>query len=112
MTLRVDANGYSDYKGTHVSVFAAILKGRYDAELKWPFIGKITFTLLNQMKYKNHHQEILDFTSEDNAQVGGVVWGYADFIPHSELGYDPDRNTQYLKDNTLCFRMSVDTASS
>ena len=38
MTLEVDANGYGRGEGTHVSVFAAILEGEYDAELKWPFV--------------------------------------------------------------------------
>ena len=45
MTLEVDAN---------VSVFAAILEGEYDAELKWPFVGKVHITLLNQLNDRNH----------------------------------------------------------
>ena len=36
MTLKVYANGFDTDKGTHVSVFAPILVGKYDAELKWP----------------------------------------------------------------------------
>ena len=108
MTLRVYANGDGSGKGTHVSVYAPILKGRYDAELKWPFIGKITCTLLNQLADKNHHLKILNMANEDNTQAGGPAWGYGQFIPHSKLGYDPGKNTQYLKDDTLYFRMSVE----
>ena len=32
------------------------------------------------------------------------------FIPQSALGYDAVNNSQYLKDDTLYFRMSVEPA--
>ena len=47
MAIEVYANGNGDAEGTHVSVFAYIVEGRYDTQLKWPFVGKITFTLLS-----------------------------------------------------------------
>ena len=109
MALRVYANGGGISKGTHVSVLAPILKGKYDAQLKWPLIGKVTFTLLNQLEDKNHHQHILELTAENNAQAGSA-WGYHDFIPHSALDYAAVNNRQYLKDDPLCFRMSVEPA--
>ena len=109
MALRVDANGLGPGRGTHVRVGARILKGEYDAQLKWPLIGKITFTLLNQLEDKNHRQYILGLTAEKNAQVGRE-WGYPQFIPHSALDYDAVNNTQYLKDDTLYFTISVEPA--
>ena len=42
MCLGVDANGYDDGKGSHVSVFVYMMKGEYDDSLKWPFRGYIT----------------------------------------------------------------------
>ena len=110
MALGVYANGDGPAKGTHVSVFAPILKGKYDAQLKWPFTGNVTFTLLNQLEDKNHHQDIMEQTAEQNAQAGGTIWGYSQFIRHSALDYDAVNNTQYLKDDTLYFRMSVEPA--
>ena len=113
VALRVDANGYGDGKGTHVSVFSSFLEGEYDDQLKWPFIGKITLTLLNQLENKNHYQMTAPATAASNLQVGNTCtheWGYAQFIPHSALDYDVVNNTQYLKDNTLYFRMSVKPA--
>ena len=110
MALRVDANEDEDGEGTHVSVFTIFRKGEYDAQLTWPFTGKITFTLLNQLEDKNHYQDIMEMTAEDNAQVGSPSWGYRQFIPHSALDYDAVYNTQYLKDDTLFFRMSVEPA--
>ena len=105
MTLRVYANGYGNSEGTHVTVSAPILKGKYDGMLQWPFSGKITFTLLNQLEDKSHLARTL---TTHNGRAGGPAWGYLCFIPHSGLAHDPVKNTQYLKDDTLYFKMSVE----
>ena len=106
MSLVVDANGWGPCKGTHVSVHAVILKGEYDAELKWPFVAEVTYTLLNQLEDSNHHTRTL---SLDNTQVGSR-WGIPGFIAHSALAHDPFENMQYLKDDTLYFKVSVQVA--
>ena len=82
--LDVDANGYDEGEGTHVSVFACIVKGDYDAELNWPFVGNITFTLLNQLADKNHHSNRITVTKENNVRVENN-WGFRTFTPHSGL---------------------------
>ena len=38
-------NGIKEGKGSHLSVFVAIVKGEYDNILGWPFKGKVTFGL-------------------------------------------------------------------
>ena len=45
-----------------------------------------------------------------NPLAGGVgALGFlSGFIPHSALGHDPVKNTQYLKDDTLYFRVFVE----
>ena len=95
-------------RGLHVSVYAPILKGDYDAKLKWPFPGKVNFTLLNQLEDKNHYTGVMTLDTADNAIVGGIRWGCPKFIPHSALAHDPVKNTQYLKNNALYFRMEVE----
>ena len=107
MTIRVDANGNGSGKGTHVSIFASILEGKYDTELSWPFVGKVTFTLLNQLEDKNHRTLISTFDLSRDARVLSC-WGFKGFIPHSKLAHDPVKNAQYLKDDTLYFRLSVE----
>ena len=107
MTLEVYAKGH-EVKGTYVSVYVPILKGKYDAELKWPFIGKVTFTLLNQLEDKNHHTQVMTLDATDNALIGSA-WGLDRFIQHSIL--TQSANTQYLKDDTLYFRLSVEVAN-
>ena len=107
MQMEVVANGDKDGKDTHVSVYIQMLEGKYDAELNWPFVGKITIELLNQQFDYNHHEETGNLTKE-KMMVVGKRRGYSKFIPHSELAGDRLGYTQYLKNDTLYFRVSVD----
>ena len=34
--------------GTQISVFFVVMRGQYDALLRWPFRQKVTFTLMDQ----------------------------------------------------------------
>ena len=61
---RVYANGNGDGKGTHVSVFAHLMKGDNDDYLTWPFTGTVTFELLDQLESKNHHKMIARFVEK------------------------------------------------
>lgn len=109
MACRVYANGDGDGKGTHLSVRAALLEGKSDSELSWPFAGSITFTLLNQLEDKNHYSSTTTLNIEHNAVVG-IDWGKPKFVLHSKLDYDEGKNTQYLMDDRLYFRVSVEVA--
>ena len=46
--INVDANGAGDGKGTHVSVFAWLMKGDNDDSLTWPFTGSVTIACTTQ----------------------------------------------------------------
>ena len=107
MALRVYANGTGMGENSHVSVSAVFLEGTHDPELKWPFTGKLTFILLNQLQDDDHYQRTINLTINDEMLVGSDR-GRAKFIPHKALAQA--RNTQYLKDDTLYFRMSVEPA--
>ncbi len=107
MNIAVCANGRGDGEGSHVSVGASIIEGKYDDELNWPFLGKVTFELLNQLEDKDHHSMELELTPKENTNAGDN-WGYSKYIPHSQLSCDSASNTQYLKDDTLYFRMYVE----
>ena len=110
MALRVDANGVGDSVGTHVAVFGSILTGKFDATLRWPFVGKFTFTLLNQLEDRNHYTRDVSITTELNIRAHSTSWGFPAFISNSALAHDSVENTQYLKDDTLYFRLSVEVA--
>ena len=108
MCILIYPNGYGDGEGegTHVSVFTKLLEGRYDNNLHWPFLGTVTYELLNQLGDDNHHRMVRTFTTRDNTSVS-CIESYSKFIPHSSLGHNSATNTQYLLDDTLYFRVSV-----
>ena len=109
MCLRIYVNGNSTGKGTHVSVFTCLLIGEYDDYLTWPFTGTFTIELLNQLENQNHHHEMLtipaDKFSEKVLKEERRGRGYPEFISHTDLA--KQSQCQYLKDNTLIFRVSV-----
>ena len=114
MCLAVYANGYRAGKGTHVSVYANLMRGDNDDNLKWPFRGTVTVSLLNQLDDEQHlTRETWSPGSDIPEDISGRVtegeramgWGYPQFISLQDLIYKGDKNCQYLKDNALFFRV-------
>lgn len=89
-----------------MAVYFILLKGKHDTKVKWPFIGRVMFILLNQLEDSNHHIRRLPVGAADDARVGTKLG--IRLISHSELTHNPVKNTQYLKDNTLYFRVLVE----
>ena len=114
LCLQVDANGSGNGQGTHVSVYATLMRGEHDQHLQWPFTGKFTIELLNFREDKRHHTKILPITSDfgfvrvtDRQQQYGRSRGWPQFISHSSLPYNSTTNTEYLRDDCLRLRVSV-----
>ena len=113
--LQVVPNGYDTGSGSHLSVYAALMRGKYDNELKWPFEGDIRVELLNWRADKNHHSHIFPFsryTDPDGTrtyrvthQVTGKPYGNPQFISHTDLA--STTNTEYLRDDYLKLRVSA-----
>ena len=119
MCIKVYANGCGNYKGTHVSVFAYLMKGENDDYLPWPFTGTITFELLNQLEDNHHHSRHTTYPSDNDSsqrvmdkERSGFGWGCPKYISHSDLGLNKAKNHQYLKDDRLYFKISVNAESS
>jgi len=117
MCISVHANG-NDGKGTHISVFACLMRGKNDDNLSWPFTGEVTITLLNQLEDKNHHTIAVKFPEDVaikanervvNSDRGGG-YGCPTFIRCNQLGYDAEQNCQYLKDDCLYFQIAVEAS--
>ena len=116
MCLSVYANGSGKGEGTHVSVFAYLMRGEFDDHLKWPFQGYITVTMLNQLEDNNHTAKNIKFTDVTEAKYIGRVtdgerapsgWGKPKFITHTDLDYNPAMNCQYLKYDCLRFQIEL-----
>jgi len=104
--IKVYVDGYGAGEGTHVSVFTKVLEGHYDNQLHWPFLGTVTYELLNQLGDDNHHKVDVTYDASSNMVVGGSK-GRPKFVPRISLDHNPATNTQYLLDDTLYFRVSV-----
>ena len=114
LCLKVYANGDGAGKGTHVSVYANVMRGAFDDNLKWPFHGCVVLQLCNQLEDKKHCGHIISFsettdpkvisrvTGEERAESG---WGTPTLIAYNELNFNPANNCQYLKDGCLHFRI-------
>uniref|UniRef100_A0A1X7V5S3 RING-type E3 ubiquitin transferase n=1 Tax=Amphimedon queenslandica TaxID=400682 RepID=A0A1X7V5S3_AMPQE len=121
MSLRVHPNGLCTGKGTgtHVSCFMCLEIGEYDDTLEWPFRGEVTVELLNQLEDKNHKKETVSFNETTRDEPRQRVregkssrgLGIFKFISHEQLEYNPATNCQYLKDDSLYFRVSVKVTS-
>jgi hypothetical protein len=108
MEVKIYTNGFGHAEGTNVSVFVRVVEGKYDSSLKWPYVGNITCSLMNQLKDRSHHEITIPFEVEDNHLVGSTMTGVLQFIPHLVLEYDAVDKTQYLMDDTLYFRISAE----
>ena len=117
--LIVNADGYDEDEGTHVSVFLHLLKGPHDDELEqsghWPLRGTFTIELLNQLNDSDHYSRMIQFhhhicskctnriLEKGNDNAG---WGDSQFISHDTLlRYS---NNSYHKGDYLMFRISYE----
>ena len=92
------------------------MPGAFDDELQWPFHGKVTVTLCNQVSEKNDYTRIFDYAQISDPDIVQRVttdgklakgFGFYSFIAHSELHYNTNSQSQYLKNGSLIFRVKV-----
>ena len=114
LQLKVRANGLASGKDTHLSVGVRLMKGEYDETLNWPLNSEITIQLLNWREDKAHVETIVDHYNAPIAYRTRVIdegtapgsWLESQVIPHKDLEYNANNNTEYLHNDTLCFRVS------
>ena len=108
MRIKVDPNGGNVCSDSAVlSLYFVMLKGVHDNQLQWPFMGRVKFELLNQLTDENHHNFEMQLDSTHNILVDDF-WGYPEFITNSELDLNSPKSTQYLMEDTLYFRVSME----
>ena len=108
MCMRVYLNGDGKGKGTHISVFFVLMRGQYDALLRWPFRQKITLMLMDQ----DNVEHVIDSFRPDPSSSSfqrprretNIASGCPTFCPLSELN-----NHAYVKDDTMFIKVIVDT---
>ena len=108
MCARIYLNGDGIGRGTHISVFFVVMRGEYDALLRWPFRQKVTFMLLDQ----NNVEHVIDsFRPDPNSssfqrprRETNIASGCPTFCPLSELN-----DHAYVRDDTMFLKVIVDT---
>ena len=116
MRLEVYPNGRNG-RATHISVYVIIVKGKNDDNIRWPFVGHVKVELLNQVNDNNH--AALDFgeykaltpQSTDSIEMSNS-FGMPQFLPLSDLRFKPAKKCQFLKNDTLYFRVAVTVQTS
>ena len=63
--LSVDANGYGDAEGTHISVYIRLMQGEFDNHLNWPLQGEFAIQILNKSN-RGHVKRIRYNSSPSN----------------------------------------------
>ena len=108
MCARIYFNGDGLGKGTHLSLFFAVMKGPYDALLPWPFQQKIKMILVDQ----DNIEHFVDSFRPDPASSSfqrpkgeiNTASGSPLFFPLESLS-----THGYLRDDTLFIKIIIDT---
>ena len=117
--LIISPNGFGVAKSTHLSVFVNLMPGVNDDTLEFPLRGTFTIALLNQLEDKSHYTESIDFdehASKKNScrkyKLDDQGRGCHEFISHFSLVFNQDRNTKYLHNDTVYFRVTAEVSSN
>ena len=114
LCLTVYPNGEGDGKGTHVSMYANLMRGVFDDNLKWPFQGRVVLQLCNHLEDKKHCGHTISFSTTTDPKAisrvtGGEIaesgCGTSTLLAHNDLNFNPANDCQYLKDDCLHFRI-------
>ena len=110
MCLRVHPNGYGKGQEQYMSVYVCLLRGEFDGQLNWPFVGSVTICLV-AAGGGNHLQKIARYSRnippefstiqrDSHGKFSSRGNGFPTFISHQEL------MDHYLKDDTLVFEVT------
>ena len=109
MCARIYLNGDGMGKDTHISVFFVVMRGQFDALLRWPFRQKVTIMLLDQ----DNVEHVIDaFRPDPNSssfqrprREMNIASGCPLFCALTELN-----KHAYVRDDTMFMKVIVDTS--
>ena len=109
MCARIYLNGDGMGRGKHISLLFVVMRGQYDALLRWPFRHKVTFMLLDQ----DNVEHVIDAFRPDPSSSSfqrpksdmNIASGCPMFCSQAELN-----NHAYVRDDTMFLKIIVDTS--
>jgi hypothetical protein len=112
MRLLLFMDGDGSGEGTHISFYAALMRGEHDARLQWPFRQRVKLVLVSQDQRK---KDITQCFQPDPVEFDGSFWqpslhcemnvgfGYPEFSPLSVLD-DPT----YVRNDTMILKCIIE----
>ncbi len=97
------------YPSRDITVWLCKIKGENDDQLKWPADCTITLQLLNQHRDQDHVTETRRFqwSKPTTTQLYAFSPPFSDtLIAHEDLDWNVAKQTQYLKNDCLQFRIT------
>ena len=112
LCLRVYPNGDGTGRNTHLSVFLVVMKGEYDALLTWPFLRKVTISLLDQSSNARDRENFSDsFRPDPNSSSFqrprsemNIPSGLPLFIPLAKL---LSEENGFIRDNCIFLKVVI-----
>ena len=109
MRARLYFNGDGNAKGTHLSLFFVLMRGKHDGILEFPFNFKVTFCLYDQTPQQRH---IIDSFRPDTKSTSfqrprsemNIASGVPKFFPLIMMQQD---NNPYVRDDTMFIKVMV-----
>ena len=110
MKLAMYPNGTKEARNAHISLYIALMKGKYDAILPWPFLFKVTLTIMDQnpdlMQRNNFVKSFIPEPSWKSMQrpdsEENERRGFGRFFSHAKLV-----TGSYVVDDTLFIKLEV-----
>lgn len=111
--IRLNLNGVETAQGTHMSLFIHLMQSENDDILAWPFIGKITLSILDQNAIAGKRKHITETLvakpglaafQKPMAFRNHKGFGYMEFVP---ISYLESEERQLIKDDTLLIRADI-----
>ncbi|CAF1083017.1 unnamed protein product [Rotaria sordida] len=110
MCTRLYLNGDGNARRTHMSLFFVLMRGQYDAILKFPFHYKVTFCLYDQSAQQRH---LLDSFRPDIKSASfqrprsdmNIASGIPKFVPLTFIQHD---NNPYVRDDAMFIKVMID----
>jgi hypothetical protein len=110
MCLRLYIMGNGIGKGTHLSLFFVVMRGKFDNVLQWPFTHKVTFKLINQAGGKGIVEKFqpdpMNASFRKPKSDMNIASGCPRFISHTEL-----EGNGFIVDDMIFIKCAIDTSS-
>jgi hypothetical protein len=109
-SLRLYFNGDGNAYQTHMSLFFFLMRGEYDAILKYPFCFKVIFCLYDQTNQKNHiidafQPDVLSNSFQRPRSDMNNASGIPKFVSLKLLQQE---NSPYIRDDTMFIKVMID----